>query len=129
MIYKESYINIIDNTDARIGRCIGLNKKKTGRMGDIITVSIKKLRPDKSTLLTKTKIEKKHIHKALIVNTKKNLVRLDGDIVSFRENNTVLITLDKLTIIPFGTRIAGVIPYELTTKNYLKICSLTNNYI
>ena len=129
MLQKESYIKTTDNTDSTISKCIGLTNKKKAGIGDVITVSIKKTRADKTKTVLKTKIKKKQIHKLLIINTKKKYQRIDGDSIEFLENTGVLITIEKSTFIPLGTRILSAIPYELKKKKFLKICALSTNFV
>jgi len=73
MIQQQSILKVCDNSGAKTVKCIkvlgGFNKK-IAKLGDIIVVSIQKLR-NKSKITSKVK--KGEVYKALILRTKKNL--------------------------------------------------------
>ena len=72
MIQLNSNINVIDNSGAKIARCIKVLKSgQYASIGDIIVVSIRKALPNK-------KVKLGEVHKALVVYTKKNTKRLNG---------------------------------------------------
>ena len=117
MILSGTHINIVDNTGAKIAKCIkvlGGIKKKFAKVGDKIVVSIKK-----SNL--STKIKEGDIYYAIIIRTKKQLVRKTGVVVKFFDNAGVLINKEGNLV---GTRIFGIVPKEIKDRNYLKIISL-----
>ena len=66
MIQIQSKLKINDNTGIKIGQCIKIYKRKTGKIGDTILISVKKLRLNQKK---KTKIVKGDLFKALIVHT------------------------------------------------------------
>ena len=71
MIQQETILQVADNSGAKTVKCIkvlGGYKKKYAKLGDIVVVSIQKLR-NKSKFTSKVK--KGEIYKALILRTKK----------------------------------------------------------
>ncbi|MBL7141726.1 50S ribosomal protein L14 [Patescibacteria group bacterium] len=118
MIQAQSRIKIIDNTGAKEIMCIrvlGGYKRRYGRIGDIITATIKKAVPH-------TSVKKGQIVQAVIVRTKKETRRPDGTYIRFDDNAAVII--DKKTKEPKGGRIFSVVARELRDKGFLKIVSL-----
>ncbi|MCB0309333.1 MAG: 50S ribosomal protein L14, partial [Bdellovibrionales bacterium] len=67
------------------------------------------------------KVKKGDVKKAVVVRTKKEIVRADGSYIRFDENSAVLISNDKE---PIGTRIFGPVARELRAKKFMKIISL-----
>ena len=67
MIQIQSKLFINDNSGINIGQCIKIYKKKTGIIGDIILISVKKLRLNSKK---KTKIMKSDLLKEIIIYTK-----------------------------------------------------------
>ena len=103
MIQAQSRIKIIDNTGAKEIMCIrvlGGYKRRYGRIGDIITATIKKAVPH-------TSVKKGQIVQAVIVRTKKETRRPDGTYIRFDDNAAVII--DKKTKEPKGGRIFSVV--------------------
>ena len=117
MIQEYTRLNVADNTGAKKVMCIrilGGSKRRYGRVGDIIIVSVKSAIPGG----TGKKGEKS---KAVIVRTKKEISREDGSYIRFDENAAVLIN-DAME--PKGSRIFGPVARELREKEFMKIVSL-----
>ena len=117
MIQAESNLQVADNSGARLISCIkviGGSKRRYARIGDIIVVSVKDAIP-------RSKVKKGEVQRAIIVRTKKPLIREDGTSTKFDSNAAVL--LDKQNE-PIGTRIFGPVTRELRKKNMMKIVSL-----
>ena len=113
----ESNLQVADNSGARLISCIkviGGSKRRYARIGDIIIVSVKDAIP-------RSKVKKGEVQRAIIVRTKKPLIREDGTSIKFDTNAAVL--LDKQNE-PIGTRIFGPVTRELRKKNMMKIVSL-----
>lgn len=116
MIQAQSKLNIADNTGAKEAVCIGILGRggaKTASIGDLITLSVKKVLP-------RGQIKKGEIVRGVIVRTKHPIGRLDGTRVRFDDNAVVLIGTGKL---PRGTRIFGPVARELREKGFPKIIS------
>jgi len=117
MIKEQTRLNVADNTGAKKVMCIrilGGTRKKYGRVGDVIVVSVKNAIPGAA-------VKKGDISKAVIVRTKKEYKRNDGSYIKFDENAAVLINEQNE---PKGTRIFGPVARELREKEYMKIVSL-----
>ena len=117
MIQSESNLQVADNSGARLISCIkvlGGSKRRYARIGDIIIVSVKDAKP-------RSKVKKGVVQRAIIVRTKKPIIREDGTSITFDSNAADL--LDKQNE-PIGTRIFGPVTRELRKKNMMKIVSL-----
>lgn len=118
MIQLRSILTSADNTGAkklRVIKVFGGHKKRYGRIGDIITVSVYEAIPH-------TQVKKGQVLHAVIVRTKSPVHRPDGIYVRFDENAAAII--DKATREPKGTRIFGPVARELRAKGFTKIISL-----
>ena len=118
MIQQESRLKVADNTGARVLLCIrvlGGSRRRYGRVGDVITATVKSATPHGS-------VRKGEIVRAVIVRTAKEYRREDGSTIGFDENAAVI--LDGVTRNPKGTRIFGPVARELREKGFSKILSL-----
>ena len=117
MIQMQSNLFVADNSGAKKIQCIkvlGGSKRRFASIGDIIVVSIK-------DAITRAKVKKGEVFKAVIVRTSKEFTRNDGSTIRFDKNAAVL--LDKQEE-PVATRIFGPVTRELRTKKFMKIISL-----
>ena len=122
MIQQESKLKVADNTGAKIVQCIqvvGGTGSRYARVGDIITVSVKKAIPGGV-------VKKGEISKAVVVRAKKEVRRRDGSYIRFDENAAVLIDNQQE---PKGTRVFGPVARELREKKFMKILSLAPEVI
>jgi large subunit ribosomal protein L14 len=112
-----SNLDVADNTGARRIRVIqvmGGTRRRYGRVGDIITASVREALPN-------TSVKKGEVVKAVIVRTKSDTQRPDGTVIRFDSNAAVLINPNNE---PRGTRIFGPVPRELRDKGFMRIISL-----
>lgn len=116
MIQAGTYLDVIDNTGVKVVKCIKIigSCKKAGHIGDKIVVSIRETNSN-------SKIKKGEVTQAIIIRTKHGLSRKDGTNLKFLENSVVL--TDKSGEL-LGSRIFGIIPYEIKDMKYKKIISL-----
>lgn len=117
MIQQQTYLNVADNSGAKSLMCIrvlGGSGRKYGTVGDIIVASVKEALPN-------SKVKVGDVVRAVIVRTKKEVLRSDGSSIRFDENAAVLINQHKE---PIGTRIFGPVARELRAKGFMKIISL-----
>ncbi|MCI0496654.1 50S ribosomal protein L14 [candidate division KSB1 bacterium] len=117
MIREYTRLSVADNTGAKKVMCIrvlGGTKRKYARVGDIIIVAVKSAIPGSA-------IKKGDVSRAVVVRTKKEIVRDDGSYIRFDENAAVLIN-DQSE--PKGTRIFGPVARELRENQFMKIVSL-----
>ena len=81
MIQEYTKLNVADNTGAKRVMCIrilGGTRRRYGRVGDIIVVSVKSAIPGAA-------IKKGDMSKAVIVRTKKEISREDGSYIRFAD--------------------------------------------
>ena len=126
MIQQRSALKIIDNSGAKSVKCIkvlGGFKKRYAKLGDIIVVSVQKLR---NKLKKRSKVLKGDVFRALVVRVKEKKKKKDGSFIILQENSAVLINKQGN---PIGTRIIGPIPKILKKKKFLKFISLSRGLI
>ncbi len=117
MIQPQTRLRVADNTGAREIMCIkvlGGSKRRYARVGDVITASVKFATPNGT-------VKKKEVVQAVVVRTRKKVIRRDGSTVCFDENAAVIIDAANL---PRGTRIFGPVTRELRERGFMKIVSL-----
>jgi large subunit ribosomal protein L14 len=117
MIQVETFLNVADNSGAKIVQCIkvlGGSKRKYASIGDIIVVAVKDALPTST-------IKKGSVEKAVVVRTHKEYRRPDGTYIRFDDNACVIIDAN---LNPKGKRIFGPVARELREKDYMKIVSL-----
>jgi large subunit ribosomal protein L14 len=117
MIQMQTILKVADNSGAKKIACIapkGGSTGRYGRLGDIITASVKEAAPDGT-------VKKGTVVKAVIVRTRKEQRRRDGTYIRFDENAGVLINDQRE---PIGTRVFGPVARELREKKFMKIVSL-----
>lgn len=118
MIQMESVLQSGDNSGAKVLKCfkvLGGSNKKVAGIGDTIVVSIKEAVPN-------SRVKKGSVHKAVIVRTKKEILRPDGSTIRFDENAAVLIKGKDND--PVGTRIFGPVAREVRNNGFVRIASL-----
>lgn len=122
MILFMTNIKVADNSGAKKVECLkilGGSQRKSANIGDILVVSVKEALPNR-------KVKKGEIQRAVVVRTKKGIVRESGESIKFDSNAVVLINDQN---IPIGTRIFGPVTKELKDKNMLRLISLASTVI
>ena len=122
MIQMGTLLDVADNSGAKKISCIHLrggSSGQYGRLGDVITASVKEAAPDGT-------VKKGQVVKAVIVRTRKEYRRRDGTYIRFDQNAAVVIN-DAME--PVGTRVFGPVARELREKKFLKIVSLAPEVI
>lgn len=117
MIQQETYLDVADNTGAKVCRCIrvlGGSKRRFAGIGDLVIASVRKALPTSD-------IKEGSVVKGVIVRTKFPTRRTDGSYVRFDRNAIVLVDKDNE---PRGTRIFGAVARELRERKFTKIISL-----
>jgi large subunit ribosomal protein L14 len=117
MIQMQSFLDVADNSGAKLVQCIkvlGGSRRRYAGLGDVIVVSIKEALPG-------SKVKKGDTAKAVVVRTKRECRRTDGSYIKFDDNSAVLINAQ---LEPVGTRIFGPVARELRAKKFMKIISL-----
>jgi len=122
MIQMQTWLDVADNTGAKLVQCIkvlgGTHRRYAG-LGDIVVVLVKKSLPT-------SEFRQGAVAKGVIVRVRKNTRRDDGSYVRFDQNAIVLIDADGN---PKGTRIFGAVARELRERNYMKIISLATEVV
>src|SRR5262249_3201782 len=106
MINVETKLNVIDNSDAIIVKCIHLVRgsfRRCSRLGDILVVALQKRRRTKNLI-------KRDIQLAVISGSRFNSRRKNGHYIKFKRNSVFLIKNDYTLV---GTRIRGVMAIEI----------------
>lgn len=117
MLSEFSRCNVADNSGAKevmIIKNLGGSIVRSTNIGDIFVVTIKKAIPNGI-------VKEGQVVKAVIVRTKRGLMRENGSHIRFDDNAVVLIKEDNSLR---GTRVFGPVARELREKGFLKIVSL-----
>ena len=117
MVQAESRLKVADNTGAKevlTIRVLGGTKRRYARLGDKIVVTVKDATPNGT-------VKKGQVSLAVVVRTKKEVIRNDGSYIRFDENACVLL---QQTGEMRGTRVFGPVARELRDKQFMKIVSL-----
>src|ERR1700731_3789242 len=117
MIQMGTVLDVADNSGAKKIACIHLrggSAGQYGRLGDVITASVKEATPDGT-------VKKGQVVKAVIVRTTKEQRRRDGSYIRFDRNAAGIINDQNE---PVGTRVFGPVARELRERRFMKIISL-----
>ncbi|MGI6735164.1 MAG: 50S ribosomal protein L14 [Tenericutes bacterium ADurb.Bin239] len=119
MIHVETKVNIADNSGARVGKVIRLyggSVRRHSNIGDIVLITVRQATPN-------SKVKKGDMVKAIVVRTKKGVLRPDGSTIKFDDNAVVILNNEGNMI---GTRVFGPVARELREKGEgaMKIVSL-----
>lgn len=123
MIQQETILKVADNCGAQTAKCIkvlGGFKRKYAHLGDVIVVSIQRVR-------LFSPIKKGEIFRAVIVQTKQKIKYKDGSSTLLFHNEISLINKKARTLMPIANRIYKAVPKSLTKKffEFTKIASGT----
>ena len=123
MIQQETRLKVADNSGAKEVLCIrvlGGTKKRYATVGDTIKVTVKHAAPNGN-------IKKGSLSRAVVVRTKKEIKRKNGESIAFEDNAVVLINDNNPD--PQATRIQGPVAEELREKKFSKIISLASEVL
>lgn len=123
MIQVQTKLKINDNSGIKLGQCIKIYKNKIGKIGDVILISVKKIRLNKKK---KIKIIKGNLFKALIIHTIYQKKSTIGNFIKFDKNCAIVLNNQNK---PLGTRIFGPITSEFRKYKNFKILSLSSNIL
>jgi len=107
-----------DNTGAKklqVIKVLGGYQKRYGRLGDIVTMSVKEAVPH-------SMVKKGDVVHGVVVRSRKECRRNDGSYIRFDDNAVVIIEMKDKEM--KGTRIFGPVARELRNLGYQKIISL-----
>ena len=126
MIQSETLLRVTDNSGAKKVKCIkvlGGFRRKFANLGDLIVVSIRRVKQHKKK---KIKVKEGEVVHALVVQTKSRLLRQNSTQLQCQENSVVLITNKNK---PIATRVLGPVPRELRHSKFMKVASLSAGFI
>jgi large subunit ribosomal protein L14 len=121
MIQTQTILNVVDNSQAKFARCIKVFKGKYAKVGDIILVSLREIRPSSSSVPQKTPVKKGQVCRALVLRTSSRWARKNGNYVKFEENAVLLLNAKNE---PLATRAFGPTIQELREAKNVKVISL-----
>ena len=119
MIQLRSVLQVADNSGAKQVRTIqvyGGSKRNTGSVGDLIIASV--IQAD-----TQGSIKRGDKVRAVVVRTRKEVRRPNGEYIRF-DDNAVVIVESRTSPNPVGTRVFGPIAREVKNRGFNKIASL-----
>ena len=125
MIQIGTKVIVSDNSGARKAVCIGLYKgfqSSFAEVGDIILVSIKRLRSKRRNL---SKAKKGTMYKALVIRVKVTCKKFNSS-YSFNENSIILLNQKNKLL---GTRIFGALSKSLRYTKFSKIITLSAGFL
>ena len=125
MIQSQTSLRVSDNSGAKRVKCIkvlGGFKRKFANVGDLIVVSIRKVKQHKRK---KIKVKEGEVTHAVIIRVKSKSSRLNSSNVKCQENAVVLIS-NKTK--PVATRVLGPVPRELRHSKFMKVASLSSGF-
>lgn len=128
MIRTQTLLKVVDNSGAKLVKCIKV-KNKGGRshadIGDVVLVAVQSLRPRYGRRI-KLKMNKSEVHHGVVVQTRRLSRNKSGLGQSFGSNSVVLITSQ---LKPLGTRISAVLPSRLRGLKWVKLAAMAKKII
>ncbi len=128
MIKTQTLLKVVDNSGAKLVKCIKV-KKKGGKsyanIGDIVLVAVQSLRPRYGRRV-RLKMNKSEVHHGVIVQTRRLHRNKGGLGQSFGSNSVALITPQ---LKPLGTRISAVLPSRLRGLKWAKLAAMAKKII
>lgn len=111
MVFKQTFLKVLDNSSATEVMCIQVyNKKKFGSLGDLILVTVKNIVINIKLKGKVKMLKKSDLVRGVVVHTKKKVNRENGISLSFDSNFCIMLNKENNLI---GTRILGPVPLEL----------------
>ena len=121
MIQTQTIVDVVDNSGVKTLRCIkvlGGFKKRYGVFGNLIRASIQELRQKGNKKLG---LKKGDLVFAVVVQTRSQLKRKDGQVFKFFKNSAVIVDNQMK---PLATRVLTPLCNELRHKKSIKLLSL-----
>jgi large subunit ribosomal protein L14 len=94
--------------------CIRVLGSRSAKLGDTVVAIVKESLPGIST-------QRGDIVLAVVVRTRKKILRFNGNQISFSQNAAILVNKDGN---PRGSRVFGSVAREVRSRNFIKIISL-----
>jgi len=128
MIRAQTLLKVVDNSGAKLVKCIKV-KKKSGtahaNIGDVVLVAVQSLRPRYGRRV-RLKMNKSEVHHGVVVQTRRLFRNKGGIGLSFNCNSVVLITPKHK---PLGTRISATLPSRLRGLKWAKLAAMAKKII
>nr|QWK44490.1 ribosomal protein L14 [Desmarestia aculeata] len=128
MIRAQTLLKVVDNSGAKLVKCIKV-KKKSGKahanIGDIVLVAVQSLRP-RFGRRVRLKMNKSEVHHGVVVQTRRLHRNRAGVGLSFNCNSVVLITSKHK---PLGTRISATLPSRLRGLKWAKLAAMAKKIV
>lgn len=125
MIQQKTILKVADNSGVKKVKCLavlGGLKKKTGKLGEIIVVSVLNFRQIKKKNDI-AKLKKGDVFLAVIIRLKKKGRKKDGLNLFFYENSACLLNKQKKNLV--ATRILGPLSREIKSIKPLQISTVS----
>ena len=128
MIRTQTLLKVVDNSGAKLVKCIKV-KKKGGKahanIGDVVIVAVQTLRPRYGRRV-RLKMNKSEVHHGVIVQTRRSYKNKGGVGQCFNSNSVALVTPQ---LKPLGTRISAVLPSRLRGLKCAKLAAMAKKII
>jgi len=121
MVNTKTRLKINDNSGAIIAECIKIyrfSRYNNACVGDYILTTIKKAVPGR-------KVKKSQMHRVLITQERRPIVRKDGTILKFDQCSGIILK----DFLPIATRMDKVIPIEVRYRGYIKVVSMASSVV
>jgi ribosomal protein L14 len=115
MLFKGSFCRVLDNSGARLVKCIHIFRFRVARPGVRVMITIRDAVSDK-------KVKKGDVFAAVVAQAVRPYPRFSRVSFSFLTNSVVL--LKKGDTVPLSSRIPHFVSEEVKTRGYYKISSL-----
>jgi large subunit ribosomal protein L14 len=123
MIQVQTILDVADNSGIKKIKCLkilGGFQKRYGVIGSLVCGSVKKLKSNRSKSCT---YKRGDLVLAVVVLTKSQILRFDGEKISFLKNSIIL---SNNQLRPQSTRIIKPLCSEFRKRKYIKLLSLTS---
>lgn len=124
MIQLRTVLQVADNSGAKKLRVIqvhGGSRREFGYVGDVVAASVIQADPNGT-------VKKGEKVKAVIVRTRKEARRKNGEYIRFDDNAAVIVESRKNPV-PIGTRVFGPVAREVKDNGFSKIASLAQEVL
>ena len=118
MIIPGSIVQIVDNTGARICKCIkALTKNNKASTGDFIIVSLRKVRQRYAHKgQKKEQVKKGEIKIVFVTQSNDFIFRSDGTVLKIFNNHGILVTTKNIINKALGSSFNKALPHEVKVK-------------
>jgi large subunit ribosomal protein L14 len=126
MIQVGTFLTVVDNSGAKIVKCIHLcsgYRQRYAHLGDLVLVSVRCLRSHRRSSL---KIKKGEVYFAVIVTTRARTKVYSMSSLIHLSNSVVLLSRQKKLL---GTRVFGGVSHIFRYTKFLKLLSISSGTV